>query len=51
MAALKQTVYEEAYEEFAKAFAYTTVMKHLDWDLAYLGEHLVDQIAEWHVRL
>ena len=34
MAALKQTVYDEAYEEVVEAFAYTMVTTHLDWDLA-----------------
>ena len=41
MAALKQTIRDEAYEEAAESFAYTTVTQHPDWDLAYLGNHLV----------
>ena len=42
MAALKQTVHDEAYEEAAEAFTCTTATTHLDWDLVYLEEHLVD---------
>ena len=40
MAALKQTIHDEAYEEVVESFVYTTVTQHLDWDLAYLGDHL-----------
>ena len=47
MAALKQTLHDEGYEEAAEAFTYTLAIIHLDWDLAFLGEHLVDQIAGW----
>ena len=31
----------------AESFAYTTAIQHLDCDLAYLGDHLAAQIAEW----
>ena len=34
-----------------ESFAYTTIVQHLDWDLAYLGDHLAVQIAEWHAEL
>ena len=47
MAVLKQTIRDKAYEEAAKSFAYTTVIRHPDWDLSYLGDHLVAQIDEW----
>ena len=47
MAALKQTIRDETYEEAAESFAYTTVIRHLDWDLSYLGDYLATQIAEW----
>ena len=50
MAALKQTVHDGAYDEAADAFAYITVTTHLDWDLAYLGEHMVDQITKWRSK-
>ena len=42
MAILKQNIHDEAYKEVAEAFAYTTTIRHLDWDLAYLGAHLAD---------
>ena len=51
MAALRQTIWDEVFEEAAESFAYTTVVEHSDWDLAYLGEHLAAQIAEWRVEL
>ena len=51
MAALKQTIHDKAYEEGTKAFAYITATKHPNWDLAYLGGHLADQITEWHAEL
>ena len=51
MVALKQTLHDEGYKETAEAFAYTTAITHMEWDLDFLGEHLVDQITEWHVRL
>ena len=47
MDALKQTIRDEAYEEAAKSFAYTTVIWHPEWDLSYLGDHLTAQIAKW----
>ena len=51
MAALKSTVHEEAYEEVAEAFTYTTATTHPDWDLAYFGEQLADQITKWCAKL
>ena len=51
MATLKRTVHDEAYEEAVEAFVYTTGTRHLDWDLAYLGAHLADQIAEWRADM
>ena len=51
MPALKQTIRDEAFEEAAESFAYTTAIQHLDWDLSYLGDHLATQIAEWHAKL
>ena len=38
-------------KEAAEAFAYTTMTRHPDWDLAYLGVYLADQIAEWRAEL
>ena len=46
MAALRQTIRDEAYEEVAELFAYITMVQHPDWDLSYLGDHLAAQIAE-----
>ena len=40
MAELRQTICDEAFEEAAESFAYTTTTQHLDWDLSYLGDHL-----------
>ena len=51
MAELRQTLHDETYEEVAKAFTYTTATTHSEWDLAYLKEHLVDQIAKWRAQL
>ena len=51
MAALRQSILNEATEEAAESFAYTTAVQHLDWDLAYLGDHLAAQIAEWCAEL
>ena len=51
MAVLRQTIWDKAFEEVAESFAYTTTIQYLDWDLAYLGEHLAAQIAEWRVEL
>ena len=51
MTALKQTDHDEAYKEAVEAFAYTTMTRHPDWDLAYLGAHLAYQIAEWCAEL
>ena len=47
MAALKQTIRDESYEEAAKSFAYTIAIRHPDLDLSYFGDHLATQIAEW----
>ena len=51
MAALRQTIWDEAFDEAAESFAYTTAVRHPDWDLSYLGDHLAAQIAEWHDEL
>ena len=45
MAALKQTIWDKTYEEAAESFAYTTTIRHPDWDLSYFGDHLAAQIA------
>ena len=50
MDALKQTVRDETYEEATESFAYTTTIRHLGWDLSYLGDHLAAQIAEWRAE-
>ena len=50
MAALRKSLYDEGYEETAEAFAYTVVTTRLDWDLTFLGEHLIDQIVVWHAE-
>ena len=50
MTALKQTLHEEGYEEATEAFVYTAVVTHLDSDMAFLGEHLVDQITAWRAE-
>ena len=50
MAALKQTIRDETYEEAVESFVYTTTIWHPDWDLSYLGDHLAAQIAEWHAE-
>ena len=47
MAALKQTIQDETYEEAAESFAYTTAIRHPEWDLSYLGDHLAAQFVEW----
>ena len=51
MAALRQTIQDEAFEEARESFAYTTAVHHPDWDLSYLGHHLAAQIAEWLAKL
>ena len=48
MVALKHTIRDEAYAEAAEAFTYTMTIRHPNWDLSYLGDHLATQIAEWH---
>ena len=45
MASLRQTIQDEAFEEAAESFTYTTKTQHPDWDLAYLDDHLAAQIA------
>ena len=50
MAALRQTIRDEAFEEAAESFAYTTATQHPDWDLSCLGNHLAAQIAEWRAK-
>ena len=50
MVALKQTIRDETYEEAAESFAYTTAVRHPDWDLSYLGDHLAAQIVEWRAK-
>ena len=50
MAALRQTIWDEAFEEAAESFTYTTATQHSDWDLSYLGNHLAAQIAEWRAE-
>ena len=51
MAALRQTIRDEAFKEAAESFAYTTAVPHPDWDLSYLGNHLATQVAEWRTEL
>ena len=51
MAALKQNIQNEVIKESAKSFVYTTATQHLDWDLAYLGDHLAAQIMDWRAEL
>ena len=48
MVALKKSLCEEGFKEGAEAFTYIVATTCLDWDLAFLGEHLIDQIAAWH---
>ena len=50
MATLRQTIRDEASEEAAESFAYTTATLHPDWDLSYLGNHLAAQIAKWRSK-
>ena len=47
MATLRQTIWDEAFEEAAKSLAYTTAVQHPNWDLSYLGDHLAAQLEEW----
>ena len=51
VAALRQTIWDEAFEEAAESFTYTTTVQHPDWDLSYLGDHLATQIVEYHAEL
>ena len=48
MTALKKCLLEEGFEEGAQAFTYTVATSRLDWNLAFLGKHLIDQIVAWH---
>ena len=50
MAALRQTIQDEAFEEAAESFVYTIATQHPDGDLSYLGDHLAAQIVEWHAE-
>ena len=50
MAALRQTIWDEAFEEAAESFAYTTATSHPYWDLSYLGNNLASQITEWRAE-
>ena len=47
MVALKKILHDEGYEEAVEAFAYTVATTRLDWDLTFLGEHLIDQTTVW----
>ena len=51
MTALRQSIWDETFEEAVELFSYTTAVQHLDWDLSYLGDHLATQIAEWSTKL
>ena len=42
MVALKKSLLEKGFEEGAQAFTYIVATARLDWDLAFLGEHLID---------
>ena len=50
MTTLKKTLHDKSYEEATEAFAYIMATTRLDWDLAFLGEHLIDQIIAWRVE-
>ena len=50
MAALKQIIRDETYEEAAESFEDNTAIQHPDWDLSYLGDHLAAQIVEWYAE-
>ena len=47
MAMLKKSQLEKGFEEGAHALMYTVATLRLDWDVAFLSEHLIDQIATW----
>ena len=47
MVVTKKSSYEEGFEAGARAFMYTMVMECLNWDLAFLGEELIDHVAAW----
>ena len=51
MASLRKTLHDKAYEDTAKAFAYTMATTYSEWDLAFLGKHLINQITEWRTGL
>ena len=42
MAALKQTLHDEGYEEVTEAFTYTMETISPDKDLAFLGTYLIN---------
>lgn len=42
MVATKKSSYEEGFKAGARAFTYTVATERLDWDLAFLGEELID---------
>ena len=48
MVALRKSFIDEGFKEDAQTFTYIAATTRLDWDLAYLGEHLIDQKAAWH---
>ena len=50
MVVLKKTLHDEGYEEAVEVFAYTVVTTRLDWDLTFIGEHLIDQITTWRAE-
>ena len=50
MTELKKTLHDKSYEEATELFEYIVATTCLDWDLAFLGEHLINQIATWHVE-
>ena len=43
----KKSICDEGFEAGVRAFTYTMVTEHLDWDLAFLGEELNAQISVW----
>ena len=50
MTELKKTLHDKSYEEATEPFEYIVATTCLDWDLTFLGEHLINQIAAWHVE-
>ena len=51
MAALKKSLHDKGYEEAIEVFVYTMATTRLDWDLTFLGKHLICQIAAWRADL